>query len=358
MTATRESHVPSSSPESAPPSGSLVRRLRDALLRPIDWRFDNVAERVISHTSHLHNMELAAVHAHSEVLEESTDSFGKTLREEAHTLVDLTVALERRADRLERLATVLTGGAKDLPRELPLSEMSPELTEYLDWAVSYKGPLADREIWFNRMLDVRFSDGGRIVGVNERVVEVPYVHSRLLSLPSGSRVLDFGATESELSLVAASHGYDVTSVDLRTYPLEHPNLRCLVGPAEDLDDPAEPYDLIVSLSALEHVGLGSYGEDTKTLDLDRQLVERFRSWLRPGGLFVLTVPYGRWEVTPTQRIYDDAHLDVLLAGWDTLHRQVVRRRSATVWSPRRDDEADASEAAGHDVLLTTLSPTR
>lgn len=326
------------------------------LFGPVDWRIDNVAERVIAHTSHLHNLELEAVHAHSMALEEATDSFGRTLREEAHTLVDLTVALERRADRLERLAALLASDAVTLPRNLPLAEMSEELTEYLDWAVSYKGPLADREIWFNRMLDVRFSGGGRVVGVNERVVEVPYVHSRLLALPPGSRVLDFGSTESEFSIVAASHGYQVTSMDLRAYPLEHPNLHAVVGPAEDADDPEEPFDLIVSLSALEHVGLGSYGEETKSLDLDRRLVERFHRWLRPGGNFVLTVPYGRWEVTATQRIYDDAHLDVLLEGWDVVDRRVVRRRSATVWTPREDGEAAAPSELGHDVLLATLTP--
>ena len=346
----------SSSPhEPVQPSGSLLVRMRRAVLRPIDWRFDNVAQRLISHTAILHNQELEAVNAHSRVLEEATDSFGQTLREESHTLVDLTVALERRADRLERIAESLSGGSHRLPRNLPLAEMDPELTEYLDWAASYQGPLADRSIWFNRMLDVRYSGGGHVVGVNERVVEVPYVHSRLLALPEGSRVLDFGATESEFSLVAASLGYLVTTVDLRPYPLDHPNLTGLVGPAEDLDDPDEPFDMIVSLSALEHVGLGSYGEAEKTLNLDGQLVEKFRSWLRPGGTFVLTVPFGNWEVTPTQRIYDDAHLDVLLDGWDVLDRRVVRRRSDTVWTPRRGDEIDPPQV-GHDVLLATLTP--
>src|SRR5690606_19939955 len=147
-------YVSSSPPESPTPSGSLLKRLKAMLFGPVDWRIDNVAERVIAHTSHLHNLELEAVHAHSMALEEATDSFGRTLREEAHTLVDLTVALERRADRLERLAALLASDAVTLPRNLPLAEMSEELTEYLDWAVSYKGPLADREIWFNRMLDV------------------------------------------------------------------------------------------------------------------------------------------------------------------------------------------------------------
>lgn len=346
----------SSPPESAATRlGSVARKVKDALLRPIDWRFNHVSERLIAHTAHLHNVETAAMAEQAEVVRVATDSFGYTLREEAHALVDLTVALERRADRLERVAEALSSDGHGLPRDVPLADLSSELTAYLDWAISYKGPLAERGLWFNHALDMRFSDGGRIAGVNERIVEVPYVHARVLAQPAGSRILDFGATESELSVVAASYGHQVTAVDLRPYPVEHPNLRSIVGPVESLEDPEEPYDLIVSLSALEHVGLGSYGEDEKELDLDRRIVERFRSWLRPGGQLVLTVPFGRWEVTPTQRIYDDQHIAELLDGWDVVDRAVVRRRGTAVWTPVEagDDEPDTGY---HDVLLTTVTP--
>jgi 2-polyprenyl-3-methyl-5-hydroxy-6-metoxy-1,4-benzoquinol methylase len=167
--------------------------------------------------------------------------------------------------------------------------------------------------------------------VNERIVEIPWCMAVAGALAPGSHVLDFGATESTFSLSLASLGLDVTAADLRPYPLSHPNLKMLVGPIEQWDGPAEPLDAVFCISAIEHVGLGAYDESPTAGDLDRQIVERFGSWLRPGGELVLTAPYGHWSVDELQRVYDAAHLDTLLAGWTIVDRAVCVQTAHDRW---------------------------
>ena len=76
----------------------------------------------------------------------------------------------------------------------------------------------------------------------------------------GSTVLDVGCSESLVPLEFASLGYSVTGIDLRAYPLHHPNLQTFATPLEDWDTDAT-FDVIVCLSSIEHFGLGTYGEE-------------------------------------------------------------------------------------------------
>jgi hypothetical protein len=161
---------------------------------------------------------------------------------------------------------------------------------------------------------------------------VPYVISSVLSdIAPGGRVLDFGATESTVSLSLASLGYRVTALDSRGYPLEHPNLTVVKSLVEDWEGPAEPFDRIIAISAIEHVGIGHYDEDESDRVDDRGLIALFRRWLAAGKLLTVTVPYGTWGVDDVQRTYDDRHLDALFEGWEIVERRMFSRTSPTVW---------------------------
>lgn len=220
--------------------------------------------------------------------------------------------------------------------------IGPGTADFLNWSNGHQGPAAQAGVWFNPPVTVFHHDGTVRPGdVNERIVELPYVMGAVASLPAGSHVLDFGATESTVSLSLAALGHDVVAADLRPYPLQHPRLRSLAGPIEEWDGPERPFDAVVCLSAIEHVGLGAYDEARTDGDLDRAIVERFGRWLRPGGELVLTAPYGAWEVGETQRVYDATHLDALLAGWRVVDRAVCVQTAHDRWE-RADGEPPSS----------------
>lgn len=231
--------------------------------------------------------------------------------------------------------------------------IGPGTADFLNWSNGHNGPAAQAGVWFNPPVTVFHHDGTvRANDVNERIVEIPYVLGAVASLPAGSLVLDFGATESTVALSLASLGIDVIAADLRPYPLTHPRIEPLVGPIESWSGPPRPLDAVVCLSALEHVGLGAYDETPTEGDLDRTIAELFRGWLRDGGELVLTAPYGRWEVGETQRVYDAAHLDALLAGWTVREKVVCVQTAHDRWE-RADGEPPAStwDAATRGVVL-------
>jgi hypothetical protein len=70
----------------------------------------------------------------------------------------------------------------------------------------------------------------------------------------------------------------------------------------------ETFDAIVSLSAIEHIGLGHYG-DPLELTGDIIAMTHAWSWLKPGGWMYFDVPYDPtgYRVQGTKcRVYDDA----------------------------------------------------
>jgi SAM-dependent methyltransferase len=256
-------------------------------------------------------------------------------------------------EQLPGLADRIAGAHEGV--RLPIG---PGIADLLNWSNGHNGPAAQAGVWFNPPVTVFHHDGTvRANDVNERIVEIPYVLGAVASLAPGSHVLDFGATESTVALSLASLGHDVVAADLRPYPLQHPRLKLLVGPIEEWSGPERPFDAVVCLSALEHVGLGAYEETPTAGELDRVIAERFKRWLRPGGELVLTAPYGAWEVGETQRVYDASHLDALLAGWRIVDRAVCVQTGHDCWE-RADAEPPASTWDGgmRGVVLLRATP--
>jgi SAM-dependent methyltransferase len=241
--------------------------------------------------------------------------------------------------------------------QLPIG---PGTADFLNWSSGHTGPAAQAGMWFNPAVTVFHHDGTVRPGdVNERIVEIPWVMGLATTLEPGSLVLDFGATESTVSLSLASLGLDVIAADLRPYPLVHPRLRSLTGPIEQWEGPERPLDAVFCVSALEHVGLGAYDETPTEGELDRQIVERFAQWLKPGGEIAFTAPYGRWEVNELQRVYDAPHLDALFAGWRVTGRAVCVQTARDRWE-RVDGEPDAStwDDGTRGVVLLRATPEK
>jgi SAM-dependent methyltransferase len=126
---------------------------------------------------------------------------------------------------------------------------------------------------------------------NERLIELPFVFQILHSESQGKRALEFGCTRSWLALQLAAWGYDVTAVDLRPYPLSHPQLTVHQMNVLNLRDD-EGFDLITAVSVIEHIGVGYYGETARSDDLPLT-VEKLTSLLKVGGRLIVTVPVGK-----------------------------------------------------------------
>lgn len=151
--------------------------------------------------------------------------------------------------------------------------------------------------------------------VNERIIEVPFVLQSLAGLARGSRVLDLGCTESALPLHLACLGYQVTGFDFRDYPYRHPNLKFVSGDLTKLPFADGEFDAVVAVSTIEHVGIGFYQDPQEVAAADKRGIAQARRVLKPGGIFVLTVPFGQKTVSTHQRVYDAGALTELLGSF-------------------------------------------
>jgi hypothetical protein len=127
-----------------------------------------------------------------------------------------------------------------------------------------------------------------------------------------ARVLEIGCAEYDW-LTPAHEAWPemvLTGIDWRSRKAR-PGFTTIQADVLAHDFPLESFDWIVSISAIEHVGLGHYDVDPKRLDGDTVTMGRAWSWLKPGGLLYVDVPWNSgsyaYEVHGTShRVYDDA----------------------------------------------------
>lgn len=157
-------------------------------------------------------------------------------------------------------------------------------------------------------------------GIDERIVEYPWAVSRLAELRP-RRVLDAGSTLNYAEVLDAEplQGPELHIVTLAPEP------RCywwrgfsyVFADLRDLPLRDACYDVVVSLSTLEHVGLdvSLYGARAAAAGGLEAAVRELRRVLRPGGTLLVTVPYGRRMELEWMRQFDAADLDVLRAAF-------------------------------------------
>lgn len=129
------------------------------------------------------------------------------------------------------------------------------------------------------------------------------------SIPADARVLEVGCSEFDWLFYAKDSwprmqfsGVDwrgrrqIDGIDIRQANALQPDLF-----------PAESFDWIVSISAVEHFGLGHYNDDPADPDGDTHIVSNMMRWLKPGGWLYFDVPFqpsGYQVVDTSHRQYD------------------------------------------------------
>jgi len=284
----------------------------------------------------------ALVEADLEAATEAATIIGRGLAEQ-RTIAEATAAALGRLtpEALEQLAD-----------EGRVDELGEAGARFLNYASSHRGFAAQRNVWFNWPLSLNYEARDvKVEDVNERVAEVAYAFRAVAGLPPGAKILDVGATESTVAVSLASLGYEVTAIDPRPYPLEHPRLRVVVGSVEQWN-PGEEFSAVLCISTLEHIGSGEYGQ-TAAADGDADALARLHALTERGGLLVLTTPFGEpQDGLDGARVYDRARLEFLLADWRVEDFTVVAREDATTWSP-----TDRGDPQGEAVALVTARRT-
>ncbi len=206
---------------------------------------------------------------------------------------------------------------------------------------SHLGAKAQAGLWFNPPLAIDYDDKDQATwaGTTERIVERAWMLRQLSMFAPGAHLLDVGSNESTLALELASNGYRVTALDVRPYPLLHPNLQVVQGDICDSGLPPEAFDGIISLSTIEHIGVGAYG-DPKS-DLLSTAIAQIHRLLKPNGKFFITAPFGVATVTELHRIFDSESFRTVLAGFQIEKLEFGRKINDKTWlSPVPEDSVN------------------
>jgi 2-polyprenyl-3-methyl-5-hydroxy-6-metoxy-1,4-benzoquinol methylase len=223
------------------------------------------------------------------------------------------------------------GRAADVLRHLRNKNMTVELARPTIWQ------RAMRRLWWmsTQLWDQARASGPLGVIVSEQVIENAFLLRELG--PSVRKVLDFGAFESTLPLSLAALGLDVTVVDQRPYPFTTTGLRVLLHDIlQPLDALSPDFDLVYSISTVEHVGLGNYGDASRP-DGDRIALANLWAKVRPGGRLIFSVPAGQPTIQRGYRVYDEAALRAILPHDGEITFFIKRGRRGS-WRRSRPEE--------------------
>lgn len=344
----------------------VLRRLARALTFPIrrilDPRFHDVTHRIAETRQDLGTVDGHVAHIESRVGEisnhvgdaaatqaEGLTLLGQELRGTSGAISTMNATLAQMQQDMRRIGgdTVEDEYRRRMARlaVAEIADLDQQAADLVNFAGSHRGFAAQAGLWLNPAINVEHRAGEvRVGAINERVVEVPWAFRALGPVPIGGRVLDFGACESQVSLSLAAMGYRVTALDLRPYPFAHPNLEAVASPLEDWDAEDGSFDAALIVSTVEHVGLGWYGEQPGRFD-DRGAMRRLAELVKPGGVIVLTVPYGTASVSDVQRVYDADGLAGLLEGLEIVEREIVEEQDG--------DWVVVEESGAHAVALVT-----
>jgi SAM-dependent methyltransferase len=143
--------------------------------------------------------------------------------------------------------------------------------------------------------------------------------------PDKARILEIGCAEADWQspMLALRPDLEIVGVDVRA--CSRPG-ELIQADVLTLEFPKQSCDAIVSVSAIEHIGLGAY-DDPLDEHGDSETMRLIGTWLKPGGLCYLDVPYrphGPYQNTGKHRAYDPETLASRLLVPSGLQREYAQ----------------------------------
>ncbi len=157
-------------------------------------------------------------------------------------------------------------------------------------------------------------------GLDERVVEYPWVFSRLKS--DAVKILDAGSTLNHKDILAVERLRNrKLYISTLSYEGVHKSEHTPSYIYEDLREMCYNtafFDAVICISTLEHVGMDNtflYTSDSNKRENDKyaflNVIKEIKRVLKKGGTLYLTVPYGRYEHHQWFQVFDAPMLEKL-----------------------------------------------
>jgi len=144
-----------------------------------------------------------------------------------------------------------------------------------------------------------------------------YLYEALETHPiKGKDVVIVGSESPWYECICLHFGANVTTIEYRDVTCDIPGVT-VMRPDEFQRNPRK-FDVVLSISSIEHDGLGRYGDPINPRG-DLAAMDAMADLLKPHGKLYLAVPIGRDAIVwNAHRIYGEKRLPMLLKGWRRL----------------------------------------
>lgn len=199
-------------------------------------------------------------------------------------------------------------------------------------------------------------DRADVIPVGDRHYEYAFTVEKFREYDIRNKdVLDVGSSGSVLPTILAALVNRVVCVDVREWPVMWPNLEFVKSDLLESDISFGSFDVITCISTIEHFGLGRYG-DKEDVDGDIKGMKLLKRCLKPNGLMILTVPFGRPAIAfPAHRIYDKSRFSRLISGFKILDKKFFGPIDRSdVYRPCSEKETYSVDTQGGYAIICTL----
>lgn len=144
-----------------------------------------------------------------------------------------------------------------------------------------------------------------------------YLYKMLGKYPiEGKTVAIIGTVIPWYEAIVLAFGGHPFTIEYNKIVSEDPRVE--VTTAEEFERNPRKFDVILSISSIEHDGLGRYGDPVDP-HADLETMKKMKAMLNEKGLFFLAVPIGKdalyWNA---HRVYGRLRLPLLLEGWKVI----------------------------------------
>jgi SAM-dependent methyltransferase len=173
----------------------------------------------------------------------------------------------------------------------------------------------------------------------ERQVEVPFLFDSLPEPPA--KVLDVGCCYSSILDELGRLGFENWGLDMINCCAGFG--RFVHGDARAMTFQDNEFDVATCMSTIEHIGLVRTPYNTDKIedpDGDFKAMKEMIRVVKPGGLIILTIPYGKGseQMQTWIKFYDKERVNKLIEGTEIV-KELYSIRENDIWKTTTEEEA-------------------